>query len=162
MSGEGEGCLTEMLRTLKLTNETADHTSLELFQQHFWHFPCLKSRSKLIEKTSKKKKLLMRNQASALSNENWLLRKFSSCEQIFTEDVPWDGRWQLKKKTTTKPIKIVIFDAMKKKQKSKKLLQNWMKSQEGSTRVLFKWFFGYNGAHLGGPCPPKENHYDSC
>lgn len=34
----------------------------------------------------------MRNQASALSNENWLLRKFSSCEQIFTEDVPWDGR----------------------------------------------------------------------
>ena len=62
----------------------------------------------------------MRNQASALSNENWLLRKFSSCEQIFTEDVPWDGRWQLKKKTNYKTYKNCHFWRYVKKNKNPK------------------------------------------
>ena len=37
-----------------------------------------------------------------------------------------------------KPVKIAIFEAIKKNEKSKKSLQNWMESQGGCTRVLSK------------------------
>ena len=52
-----------------------------------------------------------------------------------------------------KPVKNAIFEDIKKKELSKKSLQNWLESQEGSTRLLPKWFFWHQGAHLGGGLP---------
>ena len=60
-----------------------------------------------------------------------------------------------------KPLKIAIFEAIRKNEKSKKSLQNWLESQEECTRVLPKGFFGHQGAPLGGVCPPKEDHFNS-
>ena len=53
-----------------------------------------------------------------------------------------------------KPVKNGIFEAIKKKEKLKKSLQNWLESQEGRTRLLPKGFFLAPGGTLGGVLPP--------
>ena len=58
------------------------------------------------------------------------------------------------------PVKYFIFEAIK-KEIIEKNASKLNESQEGSTRVLPKCFFGHQGEPFGGCCPPKENHFYS-
>ena len=52
--------------------------------------------------------------------------------------------------------KIAIFEAIKKNEKSKKSLQNWMESQGECTRVLSICFLAIRGPPSGGFAPLKK------
>ena len=67
-----------------------------------------------------------------LRKKRWPLRKFSSWELKLAQNVHWDARWRLQKKKFgrsdkpaawrgPKPLKIAIFEAIRKKRKIEKI-----------------------------------------